>query len=208
MPTSPSCAGKATKVASASSTARSGVITLQWKVLPVAMAQSPAGLALSGQLFRLRRRIFDSADVHERLVRQVIPLAVAQLLEGADGGRPGDVDAGEAGELLGDVEGLREEALDLAGAADDDLVLFRQLVDAEDGDDVLEVLVALEDLLDPPGHPVVVLADVLGRDDAAARRQRIDGGVDALLGDAALQVHRAVEVGERGRRGRAGGVRG
>ena len=111
------------------------------------------------QLLRLRRRLLDGADVHERLVGQVVPLAVAELVEGADGVRARDVDAREAGELLGDEERLREEALDLAGAADDELVFFRQLVDAEDGDDVLQVAVALEDLLHPAGDAVVVLAD-------------------------------------------------
>src|SRR6185295_12025877 len=144
MPTSPSCAGKATKVASVSSTARSGVMTEQWKVL--------ATLLSFRQLLGLGVRLLDGADVHERLIRQVVPLAFAQLVEGADGVLARGVVAGEAGELLGDVERLREEALDLARPPDDDLVLFRQLVDAEDGDDVLQVLVPLQDLLHPAGH--------------------------------------------------------
>jgi hypothetical protein len=62
------------------------------------------------------------------------------------------VDAGEAREDLGDVEGLAEEALDLPGAGHDELVVFGELVDAEDGDDVLQVLVALQDLLDASGE--------------------------------------------------------
>src|SRR5262249_2624180 len=84
--------------------------------------------------------------------------------------------------------------------------LFRQLVDAQDGDDVLEVLVALEDLLHAASHAVVVVADVLGRDDAAAGGERVHGGGDPLLGGAALQVHRAVGVGEGGGGGRVGVV--
>ena len=56
--------------------------------------------------------------------------------------------AGAAGERLGHEERLREEALDLAGALHGELVLVGELVDAEDRDDVLELLVALEDLLD------------------------------------------------------------
>lgn len=39
---------------------------------------------------------------------------------------------------MGDLEGLGEEALDLAGAGDGHLVLLRQLVHTQDGDDVLE----------------------------------------------------------------------
>jgi hypothetical protein len=45
------------------------------------------------------------------------------------------------GELLGHEERLRQEALDLAGARHDQLVLFGQFVHAEDGDDVLQRLV-------------------------------------------------------------------
>src|SRR4029077_12648893 len=112
MPTSPSHAGKATKVASASSTARSGVMTLQWKVSFLAMVPQSARLLLR-HLLGLGRRLFDRPDVHERLVREVVPLAVAQLLEGADRVLARAVDAGPAGELLGDEEGLRQEALDL-----------------------------------------------------------------------------------------------
>ena len=57
------------------------------------------------------------------------------------------------------MEGLRQEALDLAGARDGQLVLFRELVHAEDGDDVLQLLVALQDLLHLAGDVVVLLAD-------------------------------------------------
>src|SRR3954454_9703440 len=127
MPTSPSCAGKAAKVASVSTSTRSGVMRLQWKVSFCAMG-SPALRGLRRQLLRLGRRLLDGADVHERLVGQVVPLAVAQLVEGADGVRQRDVDAGDAVELLGDAERPREEELDLAGPADDDLVPLRQLV--------------------------------------------------------------------------------
>ena len=55
---------------------------------------------------------------------------------------------GETGELLGDEERLRQELLDLTRARDGELVLFRQFVDAEDRDDVLQVLVALQHLQD------------------------------------------------------------
>ena len=73
-----------------------------------------------------------------------------------------DVRCREAGELLGDVERLGEEALDLAGATDDQLVLLGQLVDAEDGDDVLQVLVALQDLLHLAGDLVVLSPTISG----------------------------------------------
>src|SRR5437763_17095920 len=100
MPPSPSQAGKATKEASASKTARSGVMMLRWK-RPRAMIGFLGAAPLLERL-RLGRRLLDGADVHEGLVRELVPLAVAELLEGADGLGERRVVAGEAGELLGD----------------------------------------------------------------------------------------------------------
>ena len=45
------------------------------------------------------------------------------------------------------MEALAQEALHLAGAADGTLVLLAQLVHAHDGDDVLQLLVALQDII-------------------------------------------------------------
>ena len=109
---------------------------------------------------------------------------------------------GQAGEHLADEERLAQEPLDLAGAGHDDLVLLGQLVETEDGDDVLELLVALQHLLHPPGAVVVTLADDLGGEDVRRRRQRVHGRVDAERRDLAGQLGRRVEVGEgRERRG-------
>src|SRR4051812_31994339 len=146
------------------------------------------------------------ADVEEGLLGQVVELAVDQLLEGLDGLLHRDVDALEARELLAHEERLGEELLHLAGPLDDDLVLFGELVEPEDGDDVLQLLIALQDLLHAPGDRVVVLADDLGRQDPARRRQRVDGRVDAERRDLAGELGGGVEVGERGERGRVGEV--
>ena len=99
------------------------------------------------------------------------------------------------------MEGLAEEALDLAGAAHGALVLFAQLINAEDGDDVLEILVALQDALHAQGDGVVTLADDLRIKDSRVGGEGIHGGIDALLGDAAREGDEGVQVGE----GRAGG---
>ena len=58
-------------------------------------------------------------------------------------GMLGQARTGGAGEDLGDLEGLREEALNLARARDRLLVLLAQLVHAQDGNDILQVLVVL-----------------------------------------------------------------
>ena len=92
---------------------------------------------------------------------------------------------------LGHEERLREEPLDPPGAVDDELVVFGELVDAEDRDDVAQLLVALEDRLDAAGDVVVLLADVLRVEDARARAERVDGRVDPLLGDRAGSTMKA-----------------
>ena len=85
-------------------------------------------------------------------------------------------------------------------------VLVGELVDAEDGDDVLQLLVALQHLLDLVGHAEVLLADDVGLEDRRGRVQRVDRRVDALLGDRPRERRRRVEVGEHRRRRRVGEV--
>src|SRR5271157_3431531 len=77
----------------------------------------------------------------------VVELAVEDHFEPADGFLDRNVPAGRPREDLGDGERLRKEALDLPGAVDRDLILGRELVEAKDRDNVLEVLVALEHAL-------------------------------------------------------------
>src|SRR3954468_21614098 len=114
------------------------------------------------QLLRLGARCVRVADVEERLLREIVELALDEQFEGLDGLVDRDVDALEAGEHLTDEERLREEALDLARPVDGDPVLLGELVETEDRDDVLELLVALEDLLRARGHRVVAVAHDLG----------------------------------------------
>ena len=111
-----------------------------------------------------------------------------------------------AGELLGHEERLGEEALQAPRPAHDHLVLLGQLVDAEDGDDVLQLLVALEDVLDLLGHLVVLVAHDRGVEDGRRRGQRVDRRVDALRGERAGELHRRVEVGKDRERGGVGEV--
>src|SRR5258706_1032972 len=87
--------------------------------MTVEQLRSAAGVAGEQRLLhllRLRPHFIDVADVQERLLRQIVCLAVADLLEAAE--RVGELDVLPflAGELLGDIERLAEEALDLSGA--------------------------------------------------------------------------------------------
>src|SRR3546814_944791 len=79
---------------------------------------------------------------------------------------------------LGDVERLAEEALDLARAGDDQLIFFRQLVHAENRDDVLKRLILLQRFLNAAGGFVMLLADDRGGQHAAGRIERIDRRIE------------------------------
>src|SRR5690242_10841154 len=148
----------------------------------------------------------DAALHEERRLREVVVLAVDDLAEGPHRLVDRDVRARRAGERLGDVERLRQEALDLTRALHRDLVLVGELVDAEDRDDVLQLLVALQDLLDARRDLVVLLADDVRLEDRGRRVERVDRRIDALLGDRPREHGRRVEVREHRRRRRVGEV--
>src|SRR5262245_8144908 len=100
---------------------------------------------------RLLERFLDRSDHVERLLGQRVALAVDDHLEALDGVLERHVLAVLAGEVLRHREWLRQEALDLARARHCELVLGRQLVHAEDGDDVAQFLVTLPRRLPRPG---------------------------------------------------------
>src|SRR5690606_38179504 len=103
-------------------------------------------------------------------------------------------------------ERLGQEALDLTGAGHHQLVFLGQFVHAEDGDDVLQFLVALQHGLHAAGGVVVLGTDHQRVEETGGGVQGIHGGVDTQLGDLAGQYQGGVKVGEGGRRGRVGQV--
>src|SRR5204862_200430 len=120
-----------------------------WALL-LLIAREPAALF---------ERHVDGPDHVEGLLGELIVLAVDDLLEARDRVLDLYVLARRARELLGDEVRLRQEALDLARPRDDELVLVGELVDAEDRDDVLQVLVALQDLLHARRRRVMLVRD-------------------------------------------------
>ena len=125
-------------------------------------------------------------------------LALEDLGEAADRLRQWHVLARTPGELFGHMERLREEALHAAGALHGHLLVVAQLLLAEDGDDVLQLLVLLEHALDPLGDRVVLLTDDVGVERATEGVERVHRRVDADLSERTAQGHRRSEVGERG----------
>ena len=94
----------------------------------------------------------------------------------------------------------------LRALRDDELVLVGQLVHPEDRDDVLQILVALQDLLNRGRDAVVVGGDDPGLERPRGRVERIHRRVDPLLDDRARERRRRVEVRERVRGRRVGEV--
>src|SRR5215203_1327750 len=141
------------------------------------------GLVVLVRAARVLDDLVDRALHVEGALGDVVVLALDDLLEGAHGVLDGYVLALRAGELLGHEERLGEEALHLARALDELAVVVGELVDAEDRDDVLQLLVTLQRLLDLHGDVVVLLADDVWLEDGRGRVERVDGRVDALLGD-------------------------
>src|SRR3954468_16943142 len=127
MPISPARVRAFTTVASPDHTSRSAATRDTCIVL--AIVRSSQALL---DLVPLLLDVVETAAHEERLLGDVVVLAVGDLVERLH--RLGDRDRRplQAGELLGDVGVLRQEALDAARPADDDLVLLGQLVDAED----------------------------------------------------------------------------
>jgi hypothetical protein len=144
--------------------------------------------------------VVEGPGQEEGLFGQVVGLALQDVLEGRDGVTDRDVATGPPGEHLGHEERLAHEALQAACPGDRLLVLLGQLVHAQDGDDVLEVAVLLQDPLRLAGDLVMLLPDDERVEDPRGGRQRVYGRVDAELGDAPLQADGGVEVGEGGGR--------
>src|SRR5260221_10181276 len=193
-PMSPSSVLATTRSASPAQTSPSGTtsFTCRVTVSPRATPSRPL------QLLRLALHVLDPAGHVKGLLGQVVVLAFGDCLERGDGLLERDEHAGLTGELLGHVHRVREEPLDPPSPLDSDLVLFRELVDAQDGDDVLQLLVPLQNPLHLARDLVVLPADVLGVQDPRGGVQGVHGRVDALLRDRAREHPRRVQAGECG----------
>src|SRR5688572_140766 len=107
MPSSPPSPGAMTISAAPEKIDCSALTMSTWRVLAMG----------SGQRLGFFERLFDRADHVEGLLGEAVALAVDDHVEALDRVLERDVLAGRAGEHLGHVEGLRQEALDLARAA-------------------------------------------------------------------------------------------
>src|SRR5262245_53934339 len=128
----------------------------EWRLrAPTRLASASGPL----QLFSLLEHFFDGPLHVESLLGNFIVFALGDFTEALARIRQLHVFPGESGELLGHVERLREEPLNLARARHRQLVFIGEFVDTQDGDDVLQVLITLQDSFDNLSAIVVVLAE-------------------------------------------------
>jgi hypothetical protein len=93
-----------------------------------------------------------------------------------------------------------------ARARDRHFLVFAKFVDAQNGDDVLQVFVSLQRLLDHLRHIVMILPNDSGIKNARGGSQRIDRGIDSNLGKRTRKHRRGIEVSKRGGRRRIGQI--
>jgi hypothetical protein len=109
----------------------------------------------------LRDCFLDRTDHVEGLLRQVVVFPFEDFLEAPYGILELHILPRRSGESFGHMERLGKEALNFARARHGHLVIFRQLIHAENGDDVLQILIPLQHGLDTTGHLVMLFSDDL-----------------------------------------------
>src|SRR3954471_3423052 len=127
MPSSPASPGRTTNSASPEKIASSALTTSTWMV---------AAAILLLERLRLLEGFLDRADHVEGLLGQRVALAVDDHLEALDGVLQRNIFPRRSGEVLRHRERLRQKALDFPRPRHRQLALRRELVHAEDGDDV------------------------------------------------------------------------
>lgn len=125
-------------------------------------------------------------------------LAGKDLTACADGVLERDKLALDTSEDLSDSERLAHETLKLTGTLDSKLILLGKFVHTQNGNNVLQGLVVLEELLDTGSDIVVILADDGRVEHTALGVERVNSGVDTELGNTTGKHSGGVQVGEGG----------
>ncbi len=156
--------------------------------------ESTRCLGAAGDLLGLLLNVVDTTAHVESGLGESIVVTTEDLLAGRDGVLERDELTLDTSENLGDSERLAHETLDLTGTLDGKLVLFGKLVHTKNGNDILERLVVLEELLNTGGNVVVLTTDNGGVKHTGLGVQGVDGGVDTKLGNTTGQHSGGVQV--------------
>lgn len=128
----------------------------------------------------------------------IVSLALEESTETVNGFGELDELTGLTGEDFTHEEWLGEESLDLSGTGDGELILFGELVHTENGDNILERLVILEELLNTTSSVVVNVSDDGRVEHSGGGIEGIDGGIDTKLGQGSGEHSGGVQVSEGG----------
>ncbi|CAG9956080.1 unnamed protein product [Clonostachys rosea f. rosea IK726] len=134
----------------------------------------------------------------EGVLGKAVTLTAENGLEGADGVLQVNQLTLDTSENLGDGERLAQETLDLTGTLDSKLVSFRKFVHTQNGNDILERLVFLKNLLNTSGSLVVLITQNTGIHHTGLGVERVDSRVDTQLGNTTGQDSGGVQVSEGG----------
>merc|ERR1719163_1443097 len=138
-------------------------------------------LALGGKGDSLLLHFLDTTNHVEGALWEVVVLAVKDGLEASKVIGNLNITSSLASEDLSNIEGLREELLDLTGTSDGQLISLVKLVHTKDSNDISKVLVVLEGLLDALGSVVMLFANNTRIKDTRVRVKRIHRWVDSKL---------------------------
>src|SRR5690606_36517882 len=121
--------------------------------------------------------------------RQVIVFAFHDAFKATDGVFQGNVFTRGTGEYFRYEERLGQEALNLTCASYHQFIFFRQLIHTQDGDDVFQFLVTLQQGLYATRGVVVFLTNNQWIQLTAGGVQRVNGWVDTQRRDLTAQYH-------------------
>jgi hypothetical protein len=136
----------------------------------------------------------------------VITSSLKELAESFDGLVEFTELSGVGGEDLRHEERLGEELLHLTCSSDSQLIFFGKIVHTENGDNILERLVVLEEFLDSTGGLVMNVSEDEGIEHSGGRIEGIDSGVDTEFGKGSGEHSLGIQMGEGGGRGGIGKI--
>ncbi len=158
--------------------------TCGWRGLlliqPGASALRLRALALGGHLLGFGFGLLDRAHVHERGFGASDPTYRRKFLRSCEWCLERGDFTGDAQEHFGHQKRLRQETFDTTSTMHNQLVVFAQFIDTENGDDVLQFAITLQSRLHASSNRIVLGTHILRVENTAVRSQRIDSGVNTL----------------------------
>lgn len=141
-------------------------------------------------------RFFNRAHVQESLFGEVVYLTVENHSEPFDCILDAYHHARNACKLFGNGKRLRKETLHTARTVHDQFIFFRKFLHTKDGDDVLQFLVALQNLFHALCYVIMFLSHDVRVKDTGRRSQWIDSRIDTQFRNLTVEHGRCIQMAE------------